>query len=93
MKAVWKGQTIAESDQTIVIENNHYFPPDSLHREFLEESRHRSTCPWKGEAHYFDVVVGGDKNRNAAWTYPSPKEAATEIKDHVAFWKGVDVSD
>jgi len=91
MKAIWNGHVIAESDQTVVVENNHYFPPDSVRNEFLRESRHRSTCPWKGEAHYYHIVVGGDENRNAAWSYPEPKEAADHIRDHVAFWKGVEV--
>jgi uncharacterized protein (DUF427 family) len=91
MKAVWNGQVIAESDRTIVVEDNHYFPPESVKMDLLRESRHRSTCPWKGEAHYYDVVVAGDANRNAAWSYPAPKEAAERIKDHVAFWKGVEV--
>ena len=91
MKAVWKGHVIAESDRTIVVENNHYFPPESVKMELLRESRRRSTCPWKGEAHYHDIVVAGDENKNAAWSYPAPKEAAEQIKDHVAFWKGVAV--
>jgi uncharacterized protein (DUF427 family) len=91
MRAIWNGHVIAESDQTVVVENNHYFPPDSVRTEFLRESRHRSTCPWKGEAHYYHIVVGGNENKNAAWTYPEPKEAAEHIKNHVAFWKGVEV--
>ena len=93
MRAIWKGQTIAESAETVVVEGNHYFPPDSVRREHLRESRRRTTCPWKGEAHYYDVVVGDEANRNAAWAYPEPKEAATHITDHVAFWKGVEVVD
>ena len=92
MRATWNGATIAESDETVVVEGNHYFPPDALRREHVEPSAHRTTCPWKGEASYFDVVVDGDRNANAAWTYPDPKEAAAEIRDHVAFWKGVEVS-
>jgi uncharacterized protein (DUF427 family) len=91
MRAIWNGHVIAESDRTVAVENNHYFPPDSVRNEFLRESRHRSTCPWKGEAHYYNIVVGGDENKNAAWTYPEPKEAAEHIKNHVAFWKGVEV--
>ena len=91
MRAIWNGHVIAESNETIVVEDNHYFPPDSVSREVLRESRHRSTCPWKGEAHYFDIVVGEDKSRSAAWTYPEPKEAAETIRDHVAFWKDVEV--
>jgi len=92
MKAVWKGKTIAESDKTIVIEGNHYFPPDSVHREFLQESATHTTCPWKGLASYYDVVVDDDRNADAAWFYPDPKPAAKEIKNYVAFWRGVRVS-
>jgi uncharacterized protein (DUF427 family) len=93
MKATWNGRVIAESDETIVVENNHYFPPDSLQRQFLRESRRKTTCPWKGVAHYYDVVIEGQENRGAAWTYPEPKDAAREIKDHVAFWKGIEVTE
>ncbi|MFC2078338.1 DUF427 domain-containing protein [Candidatus Bipolaricaulota bacterium] len=92
MKATWNGEVIAESDETIVIENNHYFPPESVKHELLRESSRRTTCPWKGEAHYFDIIVGEEQNRNAAWAYPQPKEAAAEIKDHVAFWRDVEVT-
>ncbi len=91
MRAIWNGHVIAESDRTVVIENNHYFPPESVNRKFLQESRHRSTCPWKGEAHYYNVVAEGKKSRNAAWFYPEPKEAAAEVRDHLAFWKDVEV--
>lgn len=91
MKATWNGQILAQSDQTIMIENNHYFPPDSVNRHYLRESARRSTCPWKGEAHYYDVVVGEKESTDAAWSYPSPKEAAREITDYIAFWKGVTV--
>lgn len=91
MKAVWNGTVLAESDDTVVVEGNHYFPPDALRREHVRESDHRTTCPWKGEASYLDVVVDGEVNENAAWTYPDPKAAAAEIRDHVAFWKGVTV--
>ena len=93
MKAIMNGTIIAESGVTIVIENSHYFPPDSIKREFLRESTHRSTCPWKGEAHYYDVVVEGKESKNAAWYYPQPKEAAKEIAGYVAFWKRVEVTD
>lgn len=92
MIAEWKGQVIAQSDQTIVVEGNHYFPADSVIAACLEASEHRSACHWKGEAHYFDVVVAGQRNENAAWFYPQPKEAADKIKNYVAFWKGVTVS-
>ena len=93
MKAIMNNTVIAESDETIVIENNHYFPPNSIKREFLRESKHHSTCPWKGEAHYYDVVVEGKESKSAAWTYPQPKEAAKEITGYVAFWKRVEVTD
>jgi uncharacterized protein (DUF427 family) len=91
MKAVWNGATLAESNQTIVVEGNHYFPPAALHREFFHESSHHTTCGWKGVASYYDVEVNGQRNQNAAWYYPEPKEAAQNIKGYVAFWKGVQV--
>jgi uncharacterized protein (DUF427 family) len=91
MKAIWNGVTLAESDKTVVVEGNHYFPPDSINREYFKESDRHSTCPWKGEASYYDVVVGGEVNRGAAWYYPDPKPAASNIKDHIAFWRGVAV--
>ncbi len=83
---------IAESGETIVVEGNHYFPADSVKREFLADSPLKSTCPWKGEASYYDVVVDGVRNPGAAWVYPAPKEAASQIADRVAFWRGVDVT-
>jgi uncharacterized protein (DUF427 family) len=92
MKATWKGTTLAESNDTIVIEGNHYFPPDSVKRDHFRESSKHTTCPWKGVASYYDVVVGDEINKDAAWYYPEPKDAATEIKNHVAFWRGVEVS-
>jgi len=92
MKATWNGVVLAESDETIVVEGNHYFPPESVKREVLQESARRTTCPWKGEAHYYDIVVGDARNRNAAWSYPAPKEAAAQIKGHVAFWRGIEVT-
>lgn len=91
MKAIWNNQTIAESKETVVVENNHYFPALSLKMEFLVPSDTTSHCPWKGEASYYSVVVNGEENKDAAWYYPAPKEAAKEIKDHVAFWRGVEV--
>ncbi len=91
MKAVWNGATLAESDQTVEIERNHYFPRDSVRMNLLRPSPHTSTCPWKGVAEYFDVVVAGQENRNAAWTYPDPKEAAKHIAGYIAFWKGISV--
>jgi uncharacterized protein (DUF427 family) len=91
MKAIWNDVTLAESDDTVVVENNHYFPPDSVKREYLKESDTHTTCPWKGEASYYTVVVNDTVNKDAAWYYPEPKEAAKQIKDYVAFSKGVEV--
>ena len=91
MKATWNGAVLAESDDTVVVEGNHYFPSDSVNREHLRESEKHTVCPWKGTASYYDVVVGGDVNRDAAWYYPQPKDAALQIKDRVAFWRGVKV--
>ena len=91
MKALWNGTVIAESDKTVVVEGNHYFPADSVAQKFLEPSETRSTCPWKGVASYYSLQVDGKKNPDAAWYYPSPKTAAMDIKDHVAFWRGVEV--
>ena len=91
MKAIWNGQTIAESDSTVVVENNHYFPKDSLNPEFLTDSQTHTNCPWKGRASYYSLTVDGKTNPDAAWYYPDPKPAAGQIKDHVAFWKGVTV--
>lgn len=90
-KAIWNLTTLAESAQTEQIEGNHYFPPESVKREFFEPSSHTTVCPWKGTARYYHLVVGGKKNENAAWYYPEPSTAAANIKDHVAFWKGVEV--
>jgi uncharacterized protein (DUF427 family) len=91
MKAVWNGNVIAESDDTVIVEGNHYFPRDSIKGEHFVASAATSTCPWKGEAAYFDVVVDGETNAAAAWHYDHPKEAAQQIAGHVAFWKGVTV--
>ena len=91
MKAIWNGTVIADSEDTVVVEGNHYFPRDSVNEQFVEASSTRSTCPWKGQAEYLSLTVDGETNRDAAWVYPEPKEAAAEIKDHVAFWRGVDV--
>lgn len=90
-KALWNGKTIAESNTCVVVEGNPYFPPDSVNKEFLRPSNHTTVCPWKGTAHYYHVEVDGTRNENAAWYYPSPKPAAAEIKDRIAFWKGVRV--
>jgi uncharacterized protein (DUF427 family) len=92
MKAIWKGAVIAESNETVVVEGNHYFPPGSVNKERLRPSDTRSICPWKGEASYYDIQVGEEVNSDAAWYYPEPKEAARQIKDHVAFWRGVEVT-
>lgn len=91
MRAIWQDTVIAESDQTIVIEGNHYFPPESLRREYLRDSTRHTVCPWKGTASYFDVVVDGEVNPAAAWYYPQPKPEAAEIGGRVAFWHGVTV--
>jgi uncharacterized protein (DUF427 family) len=92
VKAVWNGDTIAESDDTVVVEGNHYFPPETVKQTALKPSASTYTCPWKGDARYFTVVVGAHENPDAAWTYPDPKPAAARIKGRIAFWKGVQVS-
>lgn len=91
MKAVWNGQVIAESDDTIVIEGNHYFPAEAIKKEYFKASKTTSVCPWKGTASYYNVVVDGQSNPDAAWYYPEAKEAAKMIEGRVAFWKGVEV--
>jgi uncharacterized protein (DUF427 family) len=91
MKAVWNNIVVAESNKTIVIDGNHYFPSESIYKQYFEESNTHTTCPWKGEASYYHLVVNGEKNKDAAWYYPAPKEAAKDITHHVAFWKGVEV--
>ena len=93
MKATWNGAVIAQSDDTVVVEGNHYFPEASVRREYLVTSNHRTTCPWKGQARYHSLLVKGDLNPEAAWYYPEPSEAAAQIKGRVAFWKGVQVVD
>ena len=90
-RARWGGKVIAESDWVAVVEGNRYFPPSAVRQEFLKPSKHTSECPWKGTAHYYHVEVNGLRNDDAAWYYPQPKSAAEQIKDHVAFWKGVEV--
>jgi uncharacterized protein (DUF427 family) len=92
MKALWNGVVIAQSDDTVVIEGNHYFPTSSLKHEYIVNSNHRTSCSWKGQAHYHSLLVNGELNADAVWFYPEPLEAASEIKDRVAFWKGVQVS-
>jgi uncharacterized protein (DUF427 family) len=91
MKAVWNGATLAESEATVVVEGNHYFPPESVNAEYFRESDTHTICPWKGEAGYRTIEVDGQSNPDAAWYYPEPKDAAAEIKDHFAFWNGVQV--
>jgi len=91
MKAIWNGAVLAESDDTVVVENNHYFPADSVRSEYFVDSPTHSICAWKGEASYKSIEVDGKVNPDAAWYYPAPKDAAAEIKDRYAFWKGVTV--
>ena len=90
-RAIWKGATIAESSSTRMVEGNHYFPADAVKPEHLKPSSTHTTCGWKGEASYYDVVVGDARNADAAWYYPTPKSAASDIAGHVAFWKGVTI--
>lgn len=91
MKAIWNNQIIAESDQTVVIENNHYFPAESINKAFFKPSETHTTCAWKGEASYYTLEVDGKENRDAAWYYPEVSQLAKSIKGHVAFWRGVEV--
>lgn len=91
LQALWNGAILAQSDHTIVVEGNHYFPPDSLNHAYFQPSPTHTVCPWKGTASYYDVVVEGKTNAGAAWYYAQPKPAAAQIKDHVAFWRGVRV--
>ena len=93
MKAIWNDQIIAESDNCILLEGNYYFPIAAVKSQYLKPSPHHSTCPWKGEASYYHVVINNQVNENAAWYYPQPKEAAKQIKGYVAFWNGVKVVD
>jgi uncharacterized protein (DUF427 family) len=90
-KAIWEGAIIAESDTTVKVEGNRYFPPGAVNTELLLPSEKTTICGWKGEASYYNVVVDGKTNRDAGWYYPAPKNAASEIKDHVAFWRGVEI--
>lgn len=92
MKAVWKDTVIAESNDTVVVEGNHYFPESSLNRAFVTFSNHKTMCTWKGQASYYSLIVGGELNPDAVWYYPDPKPEAANIKGRVAFWKGVIVS-
>ncbi|MES9971255.1 MAG: DUF427 domain-containing protein [Candidatus Thiodiazotropha sp.] len=92
MKAIWNGKVVAESNETLIVEGNHYFPPSSLKREYFESSDTISICPWKGTANYYTVTVDGSENMDAAWYYPNPSAAAQQIKNYVAFWRGVELS-
>ena len=89
--ARWNGAVVAESDDTVVVEGNHYFPRDAVNPALLRDSNSHTVCPWKGTASYYTLAVDGAENRNAAWYYPDPKPAAAEIRDRIAFWKGVEV--
>ena len=90
-KAIWNGQALAESDRTVMVEGNHYFPPETINRQFFIESDSRNICPRKGTASYYNIHVDGKVNHDAAWYYPKPSEAAKIIKDYVAFWRGIEV--
>lgn len=91
MKAIWNGAVLAESNETVVVEGNHYFPHDAINKDHFQPSETHTVCPWKGTASYYNVVVNGDVNKDAAWYYPDTKEAAKNIENYVAFWKGVKV--
>ncbi len=93
MKAIWNGHVLAESDATVVVEGNHYFPEASLKQDFFQDSPTKTTCPWKGEASYYSIVVAGETSTDAAWYYPAPKDAAREISGHVAFRQDVEITD
>ncbi len=93
MKATWNDTVLAESEDTIVIEGNHYFPPDTVNKEFFKKSDTHSICPWKGKASYYSVEVNGKENKDAAWYYPDTKEMAKKFENYVAFWKGVEVKE
>ncbi|MAM30213.1 MAG: hypothetical protein CMC13_14430 [Flavobacteriaceae bacterium] len=92
MKAIWNNAILAESDNTVVIENNHYFPPSAINKMYFKESAHHTHCPWKGEASYYHIEVNGETNKDAAWYYPSVSHAAKSIEGYIAFWKGVEVT-
>ncbi len=93
MKAAWNGTIVAESNDTRVVEGNHYVPPNSVNREYFSDSRTTTMCPWKGDASYYTLEVAGARNEDAAWYYPTPKDAAAEIKGYIAFWRGVEVTE
>lgn len=91
MKAIWNDKVIAEAKETIVVENNHYFPVESINKEYFKKSTTHTLCPWKGEASYFSIEVDGKINEDAAWYYPDPKPEADAIKNYIAFWKGIEI--
>lgn len=91
MKAIWSETVLAESDRTVVVEGNHYFPHEAIKPEYFKPSETHTVCPWKGTASYYDVVVNGEVNKDAAWYYPETKDAAKNVENYVAFWKGVKV--
>lgn len=93
MKAIWNDAILAENKHTLTVEGNHYFPPDSIHKEHFRGSDRHTTCSWKGAASYYDIIVDGQTNADAAWYYPDPKQAAAHIKNYVAFWRGVKVAE
>lgn len=93
MKATWNGAVVAESDDTVLVEGNHYFPDNALNRAVVTFSNHRTSCPWKGQAQYYSLLVNGELNADAAWYYPDPKPKAKNIRGRVAFWKGVKIED
>lgn len=93
MKAIWNNQIIAESNETIIVEGNHYFPPTSVNKDFLNSSETHTMCGWKGEASYYTIAVSGQINIDAAWFYPTPYNEATNITNYIAFWKGVKITD
>jgi len=93
MKALWQGQVVAESTDTVIVEGNHYFPKESLNPAFFKDSNKTTVCSWKGTAHYYSLVVNGQTNADAVWYYPEPKTAAREITNRVAFWRGVQVTE
>jgi len=91
MKAIWNGKIIAQSEETVVVENNHYFPPESVNKDYLKSSKTETTCPWKGQAAYYDIVVDGKINKDAAWYYPHPRPLVEKLANYIAFWKGVQI--
>ena len=91
-KASWNGAVLAESDKTIVVEGNHYFPPDSIHKEYFNQTPTQTVCPWKGTASYYSITINGQTNHDGSWFYHAPKDAASQIKDYVSFWRGVRVT-